>query len=83
MYIFYGLVLIVVIVAYIRVKNAKGEIEYIDEDIPAPVKPRKRKPRKSSEDEWWYQGQGESSSSDHGGFDGGGSHDGGGSSTHF
>ena len=77
MYIFYGVVLVVVIVAYIRVRNAKGEIEYIDDDISAPVKPGKRKPRKSSEDKWWYQGQGESISSDHGGFDGGGS------STHF
>jgi uncharacterized membrane protein YgcG len=81
MYIFFGLVLIVVIVAYIRVKNAKGEIESIDHDIPAPANPRKRK--KSSEDEWWYQGQGENIGSDHSGFDGGGSHDGGGSSTHF
>jgi uncharacterized membrane protein YgcG len=81
MYIFFGFVLIVVIVAYIRVKNAKGEIEYITDDTDAPSKPGKRKPRKSSEEFWWYQGG--SDSSDHGGFDGGGSHDGGGSSTHF
>jgi uncharacterized membrane protein YgcG len=80
MYIFYGLIVVVVIIAYIRVQKASGEIANEEELPEAPVTKRKRKAEKT-EYFWTYSGEG--GASDSGGFDGGGSHGGDGSSTHF
>jgi uncharacterized membrane protein YgcG len=80
MYIFYGLIVIVVIIAYLRVQKATGEIANEEEVPESPVTKKKRK-AKQTEYLWTYSGDG--GGSDIGGFDGGGSQGGDGSSTHF